>query len=360
MTIGLSHVSCNDEIFSNSDLAIGISLFEENSRGEKDDSKLTSKKDKRYYHNDLDPAEVVSVCSIAAHSCVFIVSLRMGLLHLSDILSQGRAALSAGTSLGHFIVTSYLAFSFFILMSTCSVATVIPFVPPVGSALFLQLIVPLVGLAMNFTESDREVMESVPPKNDKSITFADGEQRRLYTYAVLRAIPPAIFPQLIYLIAMGCLMMELEQDFLVSNNCPKEKWFLIIRCKALKTYSGDVSVSAGCLMLAELALCVIVLSSTFVFRLTHLRTVFPWKMNFIWIVTTVISMGLVMIYLIITIDRGTLAALPWYFYLLSFCFPLICAILSEIVKAQDMWHEKRADMLRRLQFETRLGMWSPK
>jgi len=258
------------------------------------------------------------------------------------------------------MITSYVAFSFFILLTACSISAVVPFVPPIGSALFLQLIVPLVGLAMNFTESNKEVMTNVPPKNDKSITFAAGEQRRLYTYATLRAIPPAIFPQIIYLIAMGCLMMELEPDFLTHEDCPTDRWFLVVRCEALQTYSGTVLVSSGRLMLAELALCIIVLSSTFVFRLTHLRAIRPWKMNFIWIVTTVVSTGLVLIYLIVTLDRRTLAALPWYFYILALCFPFICAALSEMVKKQDMRHEKRADMLRRLQFETRLGMWSPK
>mmetsp|Transcript_37345 Transcript_37345/g.44560 ORF Transcript_37345/g.44560 Transcript_37345/m.44560 type:complete len:457 (+) Transcript_37345:104-1474(+) len=360
LAIGLSHVSCNDEIFSNSDLSIGISLFEENTRAKINDSKLSSYKDKRYYQNDLDPAEVVSVCSIAAHSCVFNVSLRRGLLHLSDILSQGRGALNASQTSTLFMVTSYLSFSFFILLSICTVSTAVPFIPPVGSAFFLQLIVPLIGLAMNFTESSKEVMGNVPPKNDKSITFAVGEQRRLYIDAILRAMPPAIFPQLIYLMAIGCLMIELENEFMVNEDCSIDNWLLAIRCQALKRYSGAVLVSSGRLMLAELALCIIVLSSSFVFRLTHLRTVRPWKMNIIWIVTTIISTGLVFIYLIITLGPETLAALPWYFYLLALSFPFICAALSETVKTQDMRHEKRADMLRRLQFETRLGMWSPK
>lgn len=360
MAIGLSHVSSNDEIFSKSDLSIGISLFEENTRAKINDSKLSSYKDKRYYQNDLDPAEVVSVCSIAAHSCIFNVSLRRGLLHLSDILSQGRGALNASQTSTLFMVTSYLSFSFFILLSICTVSTAIPFIPPVGSAFFLQLIVPLIGLAMNFTESNKEVMGNVPPKNDKSITFAVGEQRRLYIDAILRAMPPAIFPQLIYLMAIGCLMIELEHEFMVNEDCSTDKWLLAIRCQALNRYSGAVLVSSGRLMLAELALCIIVLSSSFVFRLTHLRTVRPWKMNIIWIVTIIISTGLVFIYLIITLDPETLAALPWYFYLLALSFPFICAALSEKVKTQDMRHEKRADMLRRLQFETRLGMWSPK
>lgn len=213
---------------------------------------------------------------------------------------------------------------------------------------------------MSFTESIKEVMRNVPPKNDKSITFAVGEQRRLYTYAVLRAIPIAIFPQLIYLIALGRLMMRLEKGFLINEGCSTDQLFKVVRCKALKKYSGIILTSSGSLMLAEFALCIIVLSSTFVFRLTHLNTIRPWKMNHIWVATTITSIGLVLSYVVITLDRRTLAALPWYFYLLALTFPLICAMLSESVKKQDIQHEKRADMLRRLQFETRLGMWSPK
>jgi len=39
--------------------------------------------------------------------------------------------------------------------------------------------------------------------------------------------------------------------------------------------------------------------------------------------------------------------------------PFVCLYFCEIVKRMDQRHEKCAVMTRRLQFETRLGMWSP-
>jgi len=363
LTLGLSHVSCNDEIFSTSDLSIGIDdiLVDAKIAVDSYNCKPTPNVNNKQCHDGLDRSEVLAICSIAAHSCIFNFSLgRSGLLHL---LSEGRAALNAGTSAGLFMVTSYLSFSFFILLSACSV--LVPFVPSFGSALLLQCIVPFVVLSMSFTRANHE-MRIVQQKNDESMTFSSGEQRRLCTYAILRAIPPALFPHLIYLMSMGFLMIEHEVDFLTEecnflrDNLLDKGWFTVIRCNATRAYSGPIRITSGCLMLAEFALCIIFLSSTFVFRLKYLSSPPPWTMNLIWIVTCIICIVLVFIYVVMTVERISLAALPWYFYFIALCFPLMCVMISEIVKVQDIRHERRAENFRRLQFETKLGMWSPK
>merc|ERR1712194_373127 len=86
----------------------------------------------------------------------------------------------------------------------------------------------------------------------------------------------------------------------------------------------------------------------------------PWKQNHLWLLTLLLAIFLIAVYLMLVLEEGSVSALSWYFYLLFITAPFGCLYLSEIVKKLDQKHEKRGIMMRRLQFETRLGMWSPK
>ena len=118
-------------------------------------------------------------------------------------------------------------------------------------------------------------------------------------------------------------------------------------------------------MLGQMALCVIFASAGFVYRTKSLGEEPPWARNAIWLYISLASLVLVVLCMILAMDGGSAAArvagtLPWYYYVLSILFPFMWLGVGEIVKNIDREHEKRACMLRRLQFETRLGMWSPK
>jgi len=109
-----------------------------------------------------------------------------------------------------------------------------------------------------------------------------------------------------------------------------------------------------------LALCNTVLSASFVFRTESIRNEPPWKQNHQWVGSVVISVVLISVYLLGTLEREAMLVLPWYFYVMFVLCPFICLGISEMVKQSDAKQERRAAMMRRLQFETRLGMWSPK
>jgi amino acid transporter len=113
-----------------------------------------------------------------------------------------------------------------------------------------------------------------------------------------------------------------------------------------------------------MALCSIVASAGFVFRTRSLREEPPWWRNSIWLMSCVISLLLTVLYMLLSIGGAASTqvarALPYYFYILSLLLPPFWLFVGEMIKKVDRRHEKRACMLRRLQFETRLGMWSPK
>jgi hypothetical protein len=54
--------------------------------------------------------------------------------------------------------------------------------------------------------------------------------------------------------------------------------------------------------------------------------------------------------------KGSIAALPWYFFVLFLLTPFICLFINEnILKNSDRLIDRRNEMMRRLQFETKLG-----
>ena len=205
-------------------------------------------------------------------------------------------------------------------------------------------------------------MSRVPPKNDSSSSFSLKESKRIYLSGILRAAPIAIIPQLLYLIALGELMWEFDSPF-VAEYClthsnaevglSKPPIAAILRCEALRNYSGPAKVSAGTIMLASLAICTCVSSASFVFRTEPIRSEPPWKRNRLWVGSLIVSFILIAFYLGIILEKGSMTALPVYFYILFLVTPFLCLFLSEAVKTMNQKDEKRAVMMRRLQFETR-------
>ena len=113
-------------------------------------------------------------------------------------------------------------------------------------------------------------------------------------------------------------------------------------------------------MLAELAMCIVILSASFLSRTEFIKGKNPWRSNPLWGWGLLASLLFIVLYLVATLDNGVWGALPWYFYIVAIIMPPLGLLASEFVKKSDQRQEYRAEKLRRLQFETRLGMWSPK
>jgi len=354
LSIGLSHLSQNERIFTTADMSMGVDVLTNDLIASSDSNQ--EERPAVCAKHGLHPVEVSFVTSLATHSCVFNLLGSSSISHAPDIIAKSRAALDAATSAGLFVTTGYMSFSLMVLFCSCTVSTSIPVAPAIGSFIYLEILLPSMGVILSMTEADTKSMNRVPPKNDKDVVFSEGEGKRIYLHAMIRAFPPAVASQLLYLIALGPLMAKFEPD-IVNVHCVTGS---IIRCSALKAYSGPARTSASSLMIAELMLCILTFSAGFVFRTKSVRVEKPWQRNKIWLVGVAISSLMVVLYLALSLEPGSLSALPWYFFVLSFSFPPICLLVVELVKISDSRHEDRAERLRRLQFETRLGMWSPK
>jgi len=304
------------------------------------------------------------VSAIASHSCAFRFRGASSLVHISSIIEQSRAALEAATAAGVFQAAGSLSYSFFVLLSVCVPSTAMPFVPTLGSILYLQFALTGIGFAMAMSDADADAMKQVPPKNDQAITFARKEGRRLYWLLVIKSIPPALLPQLFWLISFGELVIRFEPDLLASScgvtDFSSTSWTSVIRCPALKNYTGTARTSAGVLTLAQHALCMLVCSASYVYRFSTIKDHMPWQHNRVWVGSILVVLALTVVYVWASVERGTGAALPWYYYLLAVVVPFLCLAWNEYFKIADAKHERRSEKLRRLQFETRLGAWSPK
>jgi len=353
IVIGLSHLPQNNGIFSSADIGVGIDVLTEPVR------------DSHYYEDRIvsskvRPSELEFVSAISSHSCAFRFRGASSLRHISDIIDQSRAALDAATASGVFLAAGCLAFSLYVLISACVPSTAIPFLPTLGCVLYIQFALPGMGYAIAMSESEQDAMKRVPPKNDQSVTFARKEGRTLYIMLVVKALPPALLPQLFFLIALGELFIYLEPDLVQSSCDGATSWTDVIRCPALSEYSGAARTSAGILSLAQFVLCVGISSASFLYRFTPIRDQPPWKHNRAWVVSVLCTTVLTAVYVLVAVHPGTGRVLPWYYYLLSVIVPFLCLGWNEFFKRYEMKHERRSEKLRRLQFETRLGAWSPK
>lgn len=352
IAIGLSHLPRNEGIFSTADISVGIDVLSEAVSHPPSEERRSS--------THVLPSEVEFVSAMSSHSCAFRFRGAESLVHLSSIIAQGRASLEAAIAAFIFLVASSLSFSLFVLFSSCAPSTTIPFVPAFGAALFLQIALPSIGLTMAMNKGDEEAMQRVPEKNDQSVIFSRNEGWRMYQMIILKAIPPALLPQLLHLIAFGELVLHFDPD-LVSSGCPGATgWVDVVRCDALKDYSGVARTSSGILVWAEFVFCTIIASATFVQRFTSSVEHPPWRGNQAWLWAVTVLTVLTCLYVGVGVEKGTGSALPWYWYMLAVTMPWICLVWNESLKPVEAKHVRRSEKLRRLQFETRLGAWSPK
>ncbi len=211
------------------------------------------------------------------------------------------------------------------------------------------------------TDEAKEFMTRVPPKNDPSVKYSSANRRQYFSW-LLRSTLPTIVPQFLYLIAIGELIWEFDPQF-VRDNCldaldsndvkHRTATTSVIRCEALRYYAGPAKDDAGALTLAAFAICTCVSSASYVFRTESIRSEPPWRRNHLWLGTLALSLVLISLYLALSLEDGSMAALSWFFYALFLSSPLVCLYLCETIKESDQKIDKRAAMMRRLQFETR-------
>ncbi len=358
LSIGLSHNSQNREIFAASSISMGIDLLLDDSATQFD----TGNHNPHQFTKRLCPEEISIVSSIASSSCFLNMPLGNGLTDLPYIINEGRTSLNAVKSAFGFTLVAYISFASLMLFNTFSISQSLPYLPGDGSMLSLLLVIPTLAIAMAFSGPDGNSLSVVPMKNINSENFGRGERKRLFFFVLLKAIFPAVASQIVYLISFGSTLIEMDMEY-IANQCGlmSYHWKDVVRCTAIDTYTGSATVASGVLVIAFHTLCMIVMSSSFLQgSIPIIATPTPLKKNKIWVLAVVLCILYLFLYTSLKLESGAAGAMPWYFYILGLVSPIFCLIICENIKRRERKHEQRAAKMRRLHFETRLGMWSPK
>ena len=351
IAVGLAHDPRNDQIFRAADISISIDTLTE-SLGER--TVVESHRSPFAISPELE-----FVSRLSSHACAFRFKGISAILKVPTLIEEGRAAYLSVISAGLYVLVSCLSLSLYILFSVCTPSTNIPHVPILGVFLYLQILLPILGCALSLTKGDDEIMEHVPPKNDASV-FIRGEGHRLYVSLFIRACLPALLPQILHMIVFGEIVIHSDPD-VANSSCPgSETWMDLVRCTNLRGYSGTARESSGVLVFSIFALCNLCMSMSFVRRFFNIWDSPPFASNWIWTLVLLVSVAITVCYAVVTTDDDTIDALPWYFYIIVFLAVVICILGSELTKWNEIKFESRSEKFRRLQFETRLGAWSPK
>lgn len=352
MAVGLSHLTHNELIFSSADVAVGIDILEESCEWENSNSSLIK--------GHVLPCELEFAQAISSHSCAFRLPGASSVSHISSIIDKGRSSLDAATAATLFYIHGCLSFSLYVLFSVCTSSTLIPFVPTLGSIFYLLIVLPCLGLAIAMGDGDKNAMKHVPPKNERVVAFGRTDMNKFHTFVFFKSLLPALLPQILHLIVFGELVVFYEQEFVDSNCSGARGWVDLVRCSNMKSFSGNAISVSGSLVFAQFVLCNLITSAGFVHRFVSIRKQNPWDRNFAWLCALGLTFALLVTWVSVAKEDMSLKVLPWYCVLLALATPAFCLFWVEVCKHNEIKHERRSEKLRRLQFETRLGAWSPR
>ena len=204
------------------------------------------------------------------------------------------------------------------------------------SLCYLIVLTPLCSFFLAFTPSSSRCMRECPSKNDPLVLFPGRNSLRTLCLGVLcRSL----------VLAIG--------SFSIGIVSGSER-------------HGPVLVQA------TLAISSIASSVTFCSRTLPFWQERVWYSNVYWFRFAISSLLLLLVLVLLNValaednddaglrivkDDDARTVVTW---LLFVAIPIIVCAIFEVIKRWDRKVHERAERLRRLQFETRLGMWSPR
>lgn len=294
------------------------------------------------------------------------------LTHLIELIRLGRCVLTNFRQMIAFIFVSQLFLATLIL---ASYVVPFPLVPQLSCASIfwlLWVLVPAVSLSMLASGSEKNVMKQTPRKNEEIELQED--LPRLAAYFVVRHLPSALVSILVFECLLGfSLEASREQlgdeyvaytwiDFIMRNST------ILARPRPPAVDAAVNRAEAG--MLLVIGFSIVASSCGYLHRCESIFSMSPLR-NRIWLGTCAL---VVCVQLVISVLRAGIeggdgfslwwfvsSIVPWLFWLLALIvWPLTVIAVDEVAKAHDRRHMTRYYKFLRMQFDTRLGMWSPK
>ncbi|CEG40071.1 Uncharacterized conserved protein [Plasmopara halstedii] len=391
MGVGSSVKESNAPLFSKADLAIalqgGVHAFFDKPIPHGKELSVLSDEDIQFSHIlntlacafrlDSSSDGVSNQCSKSSDGNKNTVGGNASVAHLIELIRLGRRMLTNFYQLNTFIFVSQLFIATIIL---ASYAIPFPHVPQLTCASIFWLLwafVPALSLSMLASESEKGIMKKTPRKNEE----LDMEQdlSRLIAYFIGRHVPSVLLSLAVFECLFG---FSLEASNFADPNTFEAKIFYEYRwldfvldtdLETMMPRSAAVKAAvdrAEAGMLLVIGICIVTSSCGYLYRCESIFKQSPLR-NIIWVTTACALLCLQFIFSIlragiigadgVTLWHFVSQSVPQSLWALVFgVWPLVILSVDEAIKIHDRRHFVRYNKFLRMQFDTRLGMWSPK
>ncbi|KAI9922405.1 hypothetical protein PsorP6_001536 [Peronosclerospora sorghi] len=297
--------------------------------------------------------------------------------HLIELIRLGRQMLTNFYQLNTFIFVSQLFIATIILVSY---AVPFPHVPQLScSSIFwlLWVFIPALSLSMLASASETDIMKNTPRKNEEF----DMEENmpRLVAYFLGRHVPSVLLAIAVFECLLG-FSLQASSNFnpnaFAIERFNKFGWMdfvfndelVTVRPRPAAVVAALDRAEAG--MLLSIGIYIVTSSCGYLYRCESAFKSSPIR-NIMWV--TVASILMCLQFILSMLRAGIVGAdgvTLWYFVSQSVplafwattlgLWPLVIFCVDELIKMHDKRHLSRYNKFLRMQFDTRLGMWSPK
>ncbi|KAG1705284.1 hypothetical protein DVH05_004215 [Phytophthora capsici] len=386
MGVGSSLKESNAPLFSKADLAVamqgGVHAFFDKSIPQGKELPVFSDEDAQFSHilNTLACAFRLKSVRDDAGTAMDADDATSGgtasVTHLIELIRLGRRMLTNFHQMNSFIFVSQLFIATLILASYC---VPFPHVPQLSCASIfwlLWVLVPVLSLSMLASASEKGIMKKTPRKNEEF--EMEEELPRLVAYFLCRHLPSVLLCISVFECLLGFSLEASSvadpssfegkfqgfrwMDFVMDNE------LVTMRPRPVAVEAAVDRAEAG--MLLMIGVCIVTSSCGYLYRCESMFNLSPFR-NIMWVGAA--SLLLTLQFLLsslrarfvgadgVTLWHFVSQSVPWTFWLVVLgVWPLMILGVDEAIKTHDKRHLVRYNKFLRMQFDTRLGMWSPK
>ncbi|CCI46753.1 unnamed protein product [Albugo candida] len=369
--VGSSLRESNASLFSRSDIAIAIqaqlrTLFDEPLSDENQAASMST--------NDIELSQILNTltCSFRLpNSQKQKSNSGKSLAQIIELIRLGRCVLTNYHQTLTFLYVSQLQLSTQIVAAYLSPFPMLPHLSVASLMFLLWLIVPLLSLSLLASPGEKNTMKLTPRKNDYQELQSD--LGRLSTYFLIRHVPTIFVSIMVYECLLG-FSLAYSQDGLPVHLKEKSWIEYIFMTQVANLYPRPACVvtaihraEAGMTLLIGLSF--ITSSCGYLYRCQSVLAESPLR-NSVWTGSAGFSFCFHILFALYNANAFSLdgislwlilpQAVPWYFWLMYLLWPIVILCTNELTKVHDRRYVTRYYKFLRMQFDTRLGMWSPK
>jgi hypothetical protein len=248
-----------------------------------------------------------------------------------------------------------------VILSQISPVSSPPFLPSISVIILQVLLTVFVALPMLASEAHPSLREQTASKNNPNETI---DMQSFIFQFIGRTLPTGFLGTLLHIWALGVYIVETFPNAASScapHDSNEPSWYDVIWCKKFESHNAKEIVAAqrnsSALIMFFLALSICVQSSSFLYRTHSVLMHSPLK-NLAWVCGVLVTMSVQSLIFILSIDYFTW--IPWQMWLAIFLWPVVLLVLTENINAYDAQTYDRYMKFLQLEFDTRLGMYSPR